>query len=260
MGALGFGEPREYNPMDFFRVQAIMSETEATNQTIEPYIAEDVDTNDFMEATYESEELNDFDVNIEFDKDEYNVEKILGKVFDTPDEAYTFYNDYSFLHGFGIRKDNTVKSTKTNEPYRKYYVCYKEGFKRVEKNDSIGNEKKRRRDVRTGCQAKLRIIRQEDGKWLVDLFNDTHNHELTMTPTNVIKHRSHSNFHRSIEGKSLMVQFGQAGLKPSQIKKAVNTMKSSNVADVTSKQCVDVLSEHRKQYRGNEFYGLIKHF
>ncbi|CAI9295625.1 unnamed protein product [Lactuca saligna] len=81
-----------------------------------------------------------------------------------------------------------------------------------------------------------------------------------MTPTKVIKHRSHSNFHRSIEGKSLMVQFGQAGLKPSQIKKVVNTMTTSNVVDVTSKQCADVLSEHRKQHRGKEFYGLIKHF
>ncbi|CAI9272801.1 unnamed protein product [Lactuca saligna] len=130
----------------------------------------------------------------------------------------------------------------------------------MDKNGSSENEKKRCRDVRTGCQAKLRITRQEDGKWLVDSFNDTHNHNLTMTPTKVMKHRSHSNFHRSIEGKSLMVQFGQAGLKPSQIKKAFNTMKTANIADVTSKQCVDVLSEHRKQHRRKEFYGPIKHF
>ncbi|XP_052621609.1 protein FAR1-RELATED SEQUENCE 5-like [Lactuca sativa] len=238
----------------------MMLETEAGDQAIELYINENVDTNDFVEATYESEELNDFGVNIEFDEDDVNDERILGKVFDTPDDAYTFYNDYSFLHGFGIRRDDTIKNPKTNEPFRKIYVCNKEGFKRMDKNASSENEIKRRRDVRTGCQAKLRITRQEDGKWLVDSFNDTHNHDLTMTPTKVMKHRSHSNFHRSIEGKSLMVQFGQAGLKPSQIKKAVNTMKTSNVADVTSKQCADVLSEHRKQHRGKEFYGLIKHF
>nr|KAJ0191387.1 hypothetical protein LSAT_V11C800445480 [Lactuca sativa] len=154
-------------------------ETEATDQAIEPYINENVDTNDFVEATYESEELNDFGVNIEIDEDDVDDERILGK---------------------------------------------------------------------------------EDGKWLVDSFNDTHNHDLTMTPMKVMKHRSHSNFHRSIEGKSLMVQFGQAGLKPSQIKKAVNTLKTSNVADVTSKQCADVVSKHRKQHRGKELYGLIKHF
>ncbi|KAL7614377.1 hypothetical protein Lser_V15G06796 [Lactuca serriola] len=237
-----------------------MSEAEATNQAIEPYITGDIDTNDYVEATYDNEKINNIGVNIEFDEDDVNDERILGKVFDTPDDAYTFYNDYSFLHDFGIRKDDTIKNPKTNEPFRKIYVCNKEGFKRMDKDASSENEIKRRRDVRTGCQAKLRITRQEDGKWLVGLFNDTHNHDLTMTPTKVIKHRSHSNFHRSIEGKSLMVQFGQAGLKPSQIKKAVNTMKTSNVADVTSKQCADVLSEHRKQHRGKEFYGLIKHF
>nr|KAJ0212654.1 hypothetical protein LSAT_V11C400218960 [Lactuca sativa] len=36
-------------------------------------------------------------------------------------------------------------------------------------------------------------------------------------------------------------------------------MKTSNEVDVTSKQCVDVLSEQREHNRGREFYGLIKH-
>ncbi|CAI9269669.1 unnamed protein product [Lactuca saligna] len=160
----------------------MMFETEAADQAIEPYINENVDTNDFVEATYDSKELNDFEVNIEFDEDDVNDERILGKVFDTPDDAYTFYNDHSFLHGFGIRRDDTVKNPKTNEPFRKIYVCNKEGFKRMDKNASSENEKKRHRDVRTGCQAKLPITRQEDGKWLVDSFNDTHNHDLTVTP------------------------------------------------------------------------------
>ncbi|XP_052621639.1 protein FAR1-RELATED SEQUENCE 5-like [Lactuca sativa] len=255
-----FGVNLLFGNMHRCLLQTIMSEVEATNQAIEPYITEDIDRNDYVEATYECQKINSIGMNVEFDEDEVNDESILGKVFDTPDDAYTFYNDYSFLHGFGIRRDDTIKNPKTNEPFRKIYVCNKEGFKRMDKKDSSENEKKRRRDIRTGCQAKLRITRQEDGKWLVDSFNDTHNHDLTMTPTKVMKHRSHSNFHRSIEGKSLMVQFGQAGLKPSQIKKVVNTMKTSNVADVTSKQCADVLSEQRKQHKGKEFYGLIKHF
>ncbi|KAL4585149.1 hypothetical protein LXL04_009764 [Taraxacum kok-saghyz] len=49
-------------------------------------------------------------------------------------------------------------------------------------------------------------------------------------------------------------------LRPCQVKKAVNAMKPSNEPAVTSKQCVDVLSEQRKEHRGREFYGLIKHF
>ncbi|KAL4583522.1 hypothetical protein LXL04_008096 [Taraxacum kok-saghyz] len=106
----------------------------------------------------------------------------------------------------------------------------------------------------------LRITKQEDGKWLVDSFKDTHNHDVIRTPTKVMKHRSYSKFHRSIECKSLMVELNQTGLSPCQVKKAVNAMKPSNEPAVTSKQCVDVLSKQRKEHRGREFYGLIKHF
>ncbi|CAI9287747.1 unnamed protein product [Lactuca saligna] len=80
--------------------QTMVFETEAADQAIEPYIYENVDTNDFVEATYELEEVNDFGVNIEIHENDVDDERILGKVFDTPDDAYTFYNDYSFLHGF----------------------------------------------------------------------------------------------------------------------------------------------------------------
>nr|GEZ09064.1 hypothetical protein [Tanacetum cinerariifolium] len=50
------------------------------------------------------------------------------------------------------------------------------------------------------------------------------------------------------------------GMRPCHVKKAVNAMKPPYVVDVTSKQCSDILSEQRKQYKGKEFYGLIKHF
>ena len=175
-----------------------MLETEATDKDKELHINEDVVTSDFVGATYESEKINSDDLVLECEKDEDTDESMLGKVFDTPDDAYNYYNDYSFLHGFGIRKDDTFKNPTTNEAYRKMYVCNKEGFKRLEKNASIGNEKKRRRDVRTGCQAMLRITRQKDGKWMVDSFKDTHNDDLIMTPTKVMKHRLRSKFHRSI--------------------------------------------------------------
>nr|KAJ0187616.1 hypothetical protein LSAT_V11C900478250 [Lactuca sativa] len=113
--------------------KVVMFQTEVTDQAIELYLNENVVTNDFVEATFEYEEFKDFDVNIEFDEDKDNVNRILGNIFGTLDDAYTFYNDYSFLHGFSIHKDDTIKSTETNEPYRKIYVCNKEGFKRLEK-------------------------------------------------------------------------------------------------------------------------------
>ncbi|XP_052627548.1 protein FAR1-RELATED SEQUENCE 5-like [Lactuca sativa] len=236
-----------------------MNESEADVHPINTQITEEVDAEDLSIATYESEKINCVDANVESDKDEVNGENILGKVFDTTDDAYAFYNDYAFVHGFGIRIHTTCKNKGTNEPYRKTLVCDKEGFKREDGNTSSGHEKKRRREVRIGCKGMLRISKRKDGKWFVDLFDGTYNHELSITPTKVMKHRSHAKFHRTMECKSLMVQLNQLGLKPSQIKKTINAMKTSNEPDVTSKQCVDVLSEQRKHNRGREFYGLIKH-
>ncbi|CAI9300287.1 unnamed protein product [Lactuca saligna] len=114
-----------------------MVETEANDHAIELHVTKDIDTNDFVEATRESEKINDVDVNIESDDNEVNDESILGKVFDTAEDAYDFYNDYSFLHGFGIRKNDIFKSLKTNEPFRKIYVCNKEGFKRIKKTIQV---------------------------------------------------------------------------------------------------------------------------
>ncbi|KAL4561264.1 hypothetical protein LXL04_033428 [Taraxacum kok-saghyz] len=107
-----------------------MVESEMVVPDLETHITEDVEINDFTEPTYEC------------DKDEGTGESMLGKVFDTPDDAYNYYNDYSFLRGFGIRKNDTIKNPATNEAYRKIYVCNKEGFKRLEKNDSVGNPRK----------------------------------------------------------------------------------------------------------------------
>ncbi|GKA44673.1 FAR1-related sequence 5-like protein [Tanacetum coccineum] len=206
------------------------------------------------------EEPNEDQVNLGCHEIEVNDDKILGKMFNTPDDAYTFYNQYAFLHGFGIRIHWDYKNKTTNEVYRKLYVCNKEGFKRRKADSSNEVSKKRRRDVRTGCKAELRISKTKDGKWCVDIFNDTHNHDLTPTPTKVMKHRSHNKFHRSMACKSLMVELGKSGLKPCQVRKAVNAMKSPNQPNVTSKQCADILAEERKQYKGKEFYSLIKHF
>nr|KAJ0190259.1 hypothetical protein LSAT_V11C800446290 [Lactuca sativa] len=206
----------------------MMFETEAVDQAIEPYINENVGTNDFVEATYDFEELNDFGVNIEFDEDDVSAERILGKVFDTPDDAYTFYNDYSILHCFGIRRDDTIKNPKKMSIFGRYMYATKMVSNRYTKMLQV----KMRKNI-------IEMLEPDDEKWLVNSFNGTYNPYLTMTCTKVMKHRFHSNFYRSIECKSFMVQFGQARLKPSRIKKNVNTMNTSNVDD---------------------FYGHIKHF
>ncbi|XP_076936630.1 protein FAR1-RELATED SEQUENCE 12-like [Bidens hawaiensis] len=128
----------------------------------------------------EIEENNDVNVNPQFDKNEDN--NVKGMVFDA-DDAYEFYNRYALLHGFGIRKFTTFKKKTAGEPYRRMYVCNKEGFKDLKSNNSSGDAKKRHRDLRTGCEAFIRISKGKDGKWIVDMFNDIHNHELILTPT-----------------------------------------------------------------------------
>ncbi|GJW97935.1 hypothetical protein Tco_0179743 [Tanacetum coccineum] len=62
-----------------------------------------------------------------------------------------------------------------------------------------------------------------------------------------MKHRSHNKFHRSMACKSLMVELGKSGLRPCQVRKAVNAMKSPNEPTITSKQCADILAEKDKQ-------------
>nr|GEW53613.1 hypothetical protein [Tanacetum cinerariifolium] len=195
------------------------------------------------------EKPNENRVNVICDENQINDDNIVRRFFDTPDDAYTFYNQYAFVHGFGIRIHWKYKNRMTNKVYRELYVCNKQGFKKQKGDNSSEVSKKCRRDVRTSCEAKLWISNTKDGKWCIDIFKDTHNHDLTTTPTKVMKHRSHNKFHRSMACKSLMVELGKSGLRPCQVRKAVNAMKSPNEPTITSKQCVDILVEERKQYK-----------
>nr|XP_043615944.1 protein FAR1-RELATED SEQUENCE 5-like [Erigeron canadensis] len=240
------------------------------NKLVETLLIDDIDANGYLVNSVDLEtECNSQNVDVDLGTGEYldsyedgntfNDDNIIGRVFNTHEDAYTFYNQYAFLHGFGIRIHWDYKNKTTNEKYRKLFVCNKEGFKKVKDHGSSGDSKKSQRETRTGCDARLRVSKTKDGKWRVDKFIDAHNHELSTTPQKVMKHRSHSKFHRSMACRSLMLNLGQSGLRPSQIKKAVNAIKSPFEIEVTSKQCVDVLSQQRKQYKGKEFYGLIKH-
>ncbi|KAJ0437935.1 putative transcription factor FAR family [Helianthus annuus] len=212
------------------------SRVQPEKEALESNLIDDIDANGYLvvhsDSDVEVEDIKDFDMDFEFEK-EVN-DDVIGQVFDTLGDAYDFYNRYAFVHGFGIRIRSTFKDKTTNEPYRRKYVCNKEGFKDL-KRDSSKGDVKRRRDLRTGCEAFLRISKGKDGKWLVDKFNDSHNHELTVTPTKVMKNRSHGKFHRAEACKSLMSELSQSRLKPSQIRKVVNTMKSPCENDVTKK-------------------------
>ncbi|KAK2989347.1 hypothetical protein RJ640_013528 [Escallonia rubra] len=168
--------------------------------------------------------------------DNFDSQLIDGKTFDTLEAAYDFYNQYALLNGFGTRKHNAHKIRATGAIFRRQFVCNKEGFKKLDDKRPNVNEK-RRRDLRTGCEAMIQVtLSKKLGVWVVDKFQDVHNHPLTTTPSNVIKHRSHSKYHRTNVCKSLVSDLNHEGLKASQITRVVNVMKPSEEADVTPRQ------------------------
>ncbi|KAK1362024.1 hypothetical protein POM88_046498 [Heracleum sosnowskyi] len=187
------------------------------------------------------------------------VQPILGQVFSTMDEAYHFYNTYALDKGFGIRMGDLARSRVTNEVIRKKFVCCKEGKKYLGDKRQVGKNVKHRRDTRTDCKAKMEIS-LKNGEWLVDKFYDVHNHDLTHTPSKVIKYRSHSKFHRTESCKNLISELHQNGLKSSDITKVVNVVTCSTEVDITPRQCYDYLRSERKNYVGKECYGIVKHF
>ncbi|KAK2995483.1 hypothetical protein RJ640_016839 [Escallonia rubra] len=91
--------------------------------------------------------------------------------------------------------------------------------------------------------------------WVVDKFQDIHNHPLTTTP---------SKYHRTNLCKSLVADLNNEGLKPSQITRVVNAMKPSEEADVTPRQCSSIIRVKRKNNAGrvdlNEKYNLKGNF
>ncbi|KAK2981640.1 hypothetical protein RJ640_000206 [Escallonia rubra] len=193
-----------------------------------------------------------------FDNDSQPID---GKTFNTLEAAYDFYNRYALLNGFGTRKHNAHKIRATSAIFRRQFVCNKEGFKKV--NDKRPNvNEKRCRDLRTGCEAMMQVtLSKMLGVWVVDKFQDVHNHPLTTTPSKVIKHRSHSKYHRTNVCKSLVSDLNHEGLKASQITRVVNVMKPSEEADVTPRQYFKTMnsravlsSDHPIEARVGECY------
>ncbi|XP_061359029.1 protein FAR1-RELATED SEQUENCE 5-like [Gastrolobium bilobum] len=143
---------------------------------------------------------------------------ILGRVFKTAEEAYGFNNDYAQCKGFGIRKQYTSRKFKTQEIYRWNYVCSKQGVKKQNHKRVDVENVKRRRDSRTNCSAMLQE-KLVDELWIVEKFNDAHNHPLMLTPSKVRKFHSHSDLLRSNFTKSLVSKLFEEGLTSSKISK-----------------------------------------
>ncbi|KAK2967840.1 hypothetical protein RJ640_001782 [Escallonia rubra] len=127
------------------------------------------------------------------------------ELFGGQDDAYEFYNLYALVKGFGTRIPYSHKNRMTNEIFRRQFVCNKQGFKKLEDKRQLRKQLKRHRDTRTGCGVMKQItLTKKLGVGVMDKFEDIHNHPLSATPSKVVKHRSHSKYHRFVECKRLI--------------------------------------------------------
>ncbi|XP_027079924.2 protein FAR1-RELATED SEQUENCE 5-like [Coffea arabica] len=116
---------------------------------------------------------------VELDKglDELTEKEVFKLKFDCDEEAGMFYETYSKLVGFTVRKTYT-KRDKDNVVIYRGWVCSREGF--PENRINIWD----RRQVpkpgsRVGCLASFRVKHEKkSGKYVVSGFVKEHNHEL----------------------------------------------------------------------------------
>ncbi|KAK3013309.1 hypothetical protein RJ639_008071 [Escallonia herrerae] len=131
------------------------------------------------------------------------------------------------------------KNRMTNEIFQRQFVCNKQGFKKLDDKRQFG------KDTKTGYRAMMQItLSKKLGMWVVDKFEDIHNHPRNATSSKVVKHSSYSNMQR------LVYTLNQKGLKPAQIMKVVNAMKLREEANITMKQCYSIFSNERKNNVG----------
>nr|XP_043626178.1 protein FAR1-RELATED SEQUENCE 5-like [Erigeron canadensis] len=187
---------------------------------------------------------------------QYDRCSIIGKKFNSSDDAYTFYNEYGLFKGFGIRRHYYNKHTATNEIYRQVFVCNKQGYKNAKR---MKNDGKPRCIKRTGCKATLQVTLSTLGTWVVDKFLDDHNHPLD-DPSRAPQQWSHKVFHRTKECRDLVTLLSKTGVRPSEITKIVNVYKGDQDDKLTRVQCSSIINGERKTNLGKECHGIIMHF
>jgi ribosomal 50S subunit-recycling heat shock protein len=107
---------------------------------------------------------------------------VVGMVFDSVGHALSFYQKYALSSGFSVRKNTTY----VHNGFLKlqYFVCSKEGFKRLRAFDGVDDEgkgkgkvKRRKPSKRIGCDAHLHLrLNRDIMKYVVYSFKEEHNH------------------------------------------------------------------------------------
>ncbi|XP_073354513.1 protein FAR1-RELATED SEQUENCE 5-like [Aegilops tauschii subsp. strangulata] len=105
----------------------------------------------------------------------------VGTIFDSKDEAYDFYNMFSWECGFGMRYG---KSSTNNKNYRTMQDIVRQCAGKEERPNTT--------TCRTGCEARIRLHRTDDHGWYVTVFINKHNHPLSVKCGEKKQWKSHS--------------------------------------------------------------------
>ncbi|XP_044415043.1 uncharacterized protein [Triticum aestivum] len=93
------------------------------------------------------------------------INPTIGTSFDSLDEAYEFYNLYSWEYGFGARLAKSRLNVNRKRCMQEIlYAC---AGKPMRENS---------RSSRCGCEAMIRFLRSNDNGWYISEFKSGHNH------------------------------------------------------------------------------------
>lgn len=177
---------------------------------------------------------------------------VVGKVFDSPGEAFEFYNMYSWEKGFGIRFGKN-RANSTGRRSRQDLVCACEVsftchdliiVTKIDKkiltvyilpmqgrdSNPLG------RSVRTGCQAMVRLLRGEDDCWVVSRFLDVHNHPMSSGSGERRQWQSHSRIDQMT--RDLVRHLRDNNVQISRVCSIIGSMHGSSVYVPFSRQSI----------------------
>lgn len=109
-----------------------------------------------------------------------SIKPVLGMLFVSVDQAFSFYERYATASGFEVRR--STSSSSSNGLLRlKYFVCAKEGFKDGVVFDTLDDEddgkvRRRKPSKRVGCGAHIKLRITDCKKYEVYVFEEKHNH------------------------------------------------------------------------------------
>ncbi|XP_051189963.2 protein FAR1-RELATED SEQUENCE 5-like [Lolium perenne] len=101
------------------------------------------------------------------DKKNVMFEPEVGMQFSSTEEAFQFYNMYSWVLGFSIRLGDNY-TPKTKQRTMQEYLCQRQGNGDETKNST----------TRCGCKAMMRVATNDSCKWSVKKFIAEHNHDM----------------------------------------------------------------------------------